>query len=370
MYTLFKKRAGTTIPQLTLAGLFLALITSHAAEFTVIPEQSSITLSGNAIGFPLQEQGPSSLTTKFEGTIVADVGDTVRFVGGSSIAAQNSGAWQPLTGGEAGSALANYGGKANAGILGQATAAARNVRFDITGGPLPLNGTNFDSTTLLFGFITNANSVLDYVVTGFLPRKDSLVLAGYATNRVTISGSLVTSGDQQVLTIPITADFRFKLLTDNDTTLTVTGQLVATRTVGGSGTPAFNDWIAAAFPGVSDPATIGPGADPDNDRIPNIVEYALGLDPKTPSQPGSVFRGYTDAANPTQITFEYTRPKGLSGTQLTYAVQSSPDLLNWSSGSGTETVVDLGNGTEKVTVQQSIPAGAHGFFQRLSVTPL
>lgn len=41
----------------------------------------------------------------------------------------------------------------------------------------------------------------------------------------------------------------------------------------------FARWQRTQWPGVDDPAVIGPGADPDGDGVVNAVEYALGLDP-------------------------------------------------------------------------------------------
>lgn len=41
----------------------------------------------------------------------------------------------------------------------------------------------------------------------------------------------------------------------------------------------FTRWQRTQWPGVDDPAVIGPAADPDGDGVVNAVEYALGLDP-------------------------------------------------------------------------------------------
>lgn len=42
----------------------------------------------------------------------------------------------------------------------------------------------------------------------------------------------------------------------------------------------FTRWQRTQWPGVDDPAVIGPAADPDGDGVVNAVEYALGLDPR------------------------------------------------------------------------------------------
>lgn len=46
----------------------------------------------------------------------------------------------------------------------------------------------------------------------------------------------------------------------------------------GGGDP-FTDWIAGFFPGETDPAIVGAGADPDADGQSNLVEFALGGSP-------------------------------------------------------------------------------------------
>lgn len=48
--------------------------------------------------------------------------------------------------------------------------------------------------------------------------------------------------------------------------------------------PGFADWEAFTESERADPAISGPNADPDRDGIPNLAEYMLGLDPKTPDQ--------------------------------------------------------------------------------------
>src|SRR2546422_11454426 len=100
-------------------GLFAltAGLTPVVADvFTIDTNQSSLTLSGSFQGTSFVQQGPGSLTTKYEGTIqVAQSANSIQFTGESVITAQNSGSWQPLTNGAAGSAPANYGATASAG---------------------------------------------------------------------------------------------------------------------------------------------------------------------------------------------------------------------------------------------------------------
>ncbi len=49
---------------------------------------------------------------------------------------------------------------------------------------------------------------------------------------------------------------------------------------------AFHAYMDALYPGVSDPAIIGPNADPDGDGVPNLLEFALKGDPTSAKSSG------------------------------------------------------------------------------------
>jgi hypothetical protein len=202
-------------------------VMADSATFTIDPAQSSITISGTVAGGTIKEQGAGSLTTKFAGTIRAEVNNAaIQFSGGSQISAQNNGNWAPAANGATGTAPANYGGIATVVII-QANAAVRNIQLDAFSGPLTVSDGHFDSTGLFFMFSTNSASVLDYNAGLF--GTGSEALAGYATNQVTTVATLATSGSTQVLTIPVNANHVFELITPDDSQLILKGQLVATR---------------------------------------------------------------------------------------------------------------------------------------------
>src|ERR1043166_6537110 len=74
-----------------------ALTAVGAEVFTVDSTQSTVSISGTVAGQTLHEQGAGSLTTHYQGTLVADVGvDTIQFPGQSQVVAINNGSWQPL----------------------------------------------------------------------------------------------------------------------------------------------------------------------------------------------------------------------------------------------------------------------------------
>ncbi len=113
-------------------------------------------------------------------------------------------------------------------------------------------------------------------------------------------------------------------------------------------TDTFADW-ATRF-GVTDPH-----GDPDFDGIENLLEFALGLHPLQAST-----QGLPVIAD--QSIFRFTRPNNLSG--LTYTVQTSTDLVNWS---GTlATTLESSTATTE-TLVATIPQGQPKLLARLRV---
>jgi hypothetical protein len=195
--------------------------------FTIDPARSQITLSGDAVGEPLSAQGSGSLTTTCSGFLLADVtGSDIQFPGQSQLIANTNGVWQPGLGGASGSAPADFGGKVTVPFAGAAYAAARNIGLDVTSPLLPLSAGSFDSSAMIFSFFTNVTPTLDYNA-GFLG-SGSKILAGYSTNSIVNGATLASVGATQTLTVSINTEFTFSVISGNDTTLSLTGQLVAT----------------------------------------------------------------------------------------------------------------------------------------------
>lgn len=164
----------------------------------------------------------------------------------------------------------------------------------------------------------------------------------------------------------VTADFYFKVLSASDTTLTLTGQIVATRTIStGGGT--FESWLAAGFPGAVDPNVVGPGADADKDGIPNLVEFAFGLNPANRDSAFAPLKASLASATPGIRVLEFIRPKGLTG--VSYQLLVSDDLRTWTVLSATPEITDLGGGQEKVVVRDTASlASNRGRFVLLAVS--
>ena len=88
-------------------------------------------------------------------------------------------------------------------------------------------------------------------------------------------------------------------------------------------------WIGGYYPGESNPAIVGPAADPDMDGLKNLLENHLGTSPKTSSV------GLTQvSANGTSVTFEHSRADAPLASS-TPAYEWSTDLGVWSASGDT-----------------------------------
>jgi hypothetical protein len=209
------------------AAFFAGRMQAGQVVFAIDPARSQLTLSGKIAGYAFTTQGPGSLTTTYSGNINANLsGSTIQFTGSSTITARTNGIWQPAVGGGAGGAAADYGAQATVQFVGTAYGALRNNVFDVTSSSLPLTGTNFDSSALVFSFTPSSNSSLDYNV---ILEHGTLALAGYSTNTIANQASLSTNGSGEELVIHINTQFTFTLLAAGDTPLDLTGQIVATN---------------------------------------------------------------------------------------------------------------------------------------------
>jgi len=109
----------------------------------------------------------------------------------------------------------------------------------------------------------------------------------------------------------------------------------------------------------------GDTGDPANDGIPNLIKYALGLNPNKPAVSGMPVLGQVALNGKTYLTLTFTEQPAL--TDITYTVQVSSDLQNWQSGSLYTVRTD--NGTTNTAVFRDLTAigDAPRHFMRLSI---
>jgi alpha-N-arabinofuranosidase len=118
---------------------------------------------------------------------------------------------------------------------------------------------------------------------------------------------------------------------------------------------------------LGNPAVTGPAANPAGDGMPNLLKYALGLDPTMEDAAAGTPVVSTTGG---MLTLTYVCPPGI--TDVTYVVEVSGDLETWSSGAGATAVVSttlLDAQHEQVVVRDLTPVSGQGRrFIRLRVT--
>jgi endonuclease/exonuclease/phosphatase family metal-dependent hydrolase len=164
---------------------------------------------------------------------------------------------------------------------------------------------------------------------------------------------------------PITASAALSALTTASDHLPIVADYVIA-------TP-FTTWQAREFTAaqLANAAISGPTADPDGDGIPNLLEYALNLNPEQASVQGLPTIGQTTINGQQYLTLTYTEV--IAATDITYVPQVSGDLATWNSGSSYTALVSLTNNgdgvTETAVTQDLTPiSSAAPRFMRLEIT--
>ena len=124
-----------------------------------------------------------------------------------------------------------------------------------------------------------------------------------------------------------------------------------------------DQWRLRFFGSPSNVGSWADSADYDGDGIPNLIEYALNLNPTTPSKLPAA-----SAINGANFEYTYSRSTAALNAGTTYAVQWSGTLpATWSSTGVTQTVLSDDGTTQQV--KAVIPMnGASSMFLHLSVT--
>ncbi len=215
------------------------------------------------------------------------------------------------------------------------------------------SGDTNPAVTVNYSISGTATNGVDYVT---LPGSVTLKAGGSATNIiVTPIPDNLPEGDRMV-TLTLLPSTNYSLTMVSNATVIIHDRPI-------------DAWRLASFTTaeLADPSVSGDLADPDQDGLANLMEYALGLPPKDPTP---VNRPYTSIAGG-YLTLTYTRAK--AATDVSLVVEQSNDLVNWHSGpSYVQQISSVDEGAiQRITVQLSTPvAGAPVDYLRLRVTRL
>jgi hypothetical protein len=185
--------------------------------FTVDPTQTAVTLDGHAQGFDFKRQDDGSLHARYDGAIVADYvpGTSIHFLGGSRVAAEMRGRFDP------GNAPGNYAAEVKQFGVTVFEGVLRNLQLDLFSDTLPVASGSFSSA----GERARATAGRFSYSSPF--DDGGFDLAGQeAVNKTTTASTVVTGADGVTrLTIPIDVTYTHS---DPDAEIHLTGQIVAT----------------------------------------------------------------------------------------------------------------------------------------------
>ena len=120
----------------------------------------------------------------------------------------------------------------------------------------------------------------------------------------------------------------------------------------------------------SDPEISGETADPDRDGIPNLLEFALGLDPREPNTealPGPELKTLEGLGGDRYLTLTFTAPSGIQ--EIEYGVRLSGGLEDWSESAVLHDSTENEDGTTTRTYRDTQPFDAsERRFMRLNVS--
>lgn len=157
-----------------------------------------------------------------------------------------------------------------------------------------------------------------------------------------------------------------------------------------TGASPYTTWIGGFFPGVTDPAIIGPAADPDQDGQTNAVEFALGGSPNSGGSRAKVYVLAADSSADGDTTKEllltiavrsgtpaFSAGPAPTATQdgFTYTIQGSTDLSSFPAAvSGVNPVTtDLPSAPAGYEYRTFSLGGSNGLagkgFLRVQITP-
>lgn len=154
-------------------------------------------------------------------------------------------------------------------------------------------------------------------------------------------------------------------VSDGDLSDTKTAQITVS-----SGAPRPS-WAGLFWPGVTDTSIIGMTADPDHDGMPNLVEYALGLDPTYGDLYGAPEPIIVTVGGQQYLAIRFIARTDDSGLLISSEVSDAPGGTTWQTATDTvpQDQNDISTGFQRFVIRDSVPitTGSPRRFIRLRV---
>jgi hypothetical protein len=245
---------------------------------------------------------------------------------------------------------------------GGATAPTNAGSYAVVGSISSANYAGSASGTLV---IAKADQTISFTGPANQPYSATpLTLSATATSGLTVtfsvnSGPATVSGP--ILTLTGSGPVSVRASQAGDANRNAAPDVDQSFTVAGN----FAAWRQAKFTAdeLLDQSISGPNAVYGHDGLPNLVKYALGLEPKQDSTSGLP----TVTTTATDWVYIYTRP--VDTTDLSYAVEVSTDLTTWTTAGVTHELVSTGAGTETWRGRYPLASAANVFFRLKVVAP-
>lgn len=182
-----------------------------------------------------------------------------------------------------------------------------------------------------------------------------------SATRKGISGSVDWTG----YTFPVTAGdhtFKWSYTKDGSVSNGADTAWIDNAVIPAAGIVGITLWKDDNFTG-NDPAVVGDSADPDGDGITNLMEYALGLDPNQANLSTGI------KVEMVGNTLSIIYPKNTDATDVTWTLQSSPDLGpdNWEPYQGTESKMGSEGKVDMMKASKTLGAGEAFHFMRVKI---
>ena len=127
----------------------------------------------------------------------------------------------------------------------------------------------------------------------------------------------------------------------------------------------WNAWQGAQFAGGTSDPSASMLLDPDNDGMNNLLEYALGTDPKT-NAPSSIVQDTTTVSS--QRYLRISLAKNPAATDVTYEVQATSDLMNSASWSSAGLIIETNTASQLVVRDNVAISSGVPRFMRVRVS--